>query len=586
MKPNSKIASFFNAIFVNFRHVGVVLKIEKVVKKMAPAEKILFSVCAATFAVSALVLLFRVHSSFLVEIPSFGGSFTEGSVGSPRFINPVLAISDTDKDLASLVYAGLIKMDDSGAFVPDLAESYEVLEGGTVYYATLKEDAYFHDGEKVTTDDIIFTLNKITDPTVKSPRAVSWSGVSVEKISDREIRFTLSKSYAPFLEAMTVGILPKHIWEKASSEEFPFSEFNINPVGSGPYKIKKVVRNGGGIPTSITLSAFQNYALGSPKIKTINLKFFQNENELYRAYKDREIDSMVGLSPVTAKKLEQENTLSEESSLPRVFGLFFNQNTATVLLNREVREALDVSAPKQQIVDEVLFGFGKPLNGPTPDNVENNPEMAVGNMEKAKEILSQSGWSPNEEGVLTKKTKSGTEILKFAITTSDSPELKSAASILKETWKNLGAEIDIKVFEAGDLSQNIIKGRKYDALLFGEVVSNKSDLYPFWHSSERNDPGLNIALYANITADKLLEEMREDLNVENEREKREALVAEIKSDLPAVFLFSPDLLYVRPEKVKNLSLKNISSPSERFTSIQKWFIETDKVWEIFADRST
>ena len=385
---------------------------------------------------------------------------------------------------------------------------------------------------------------------------------------------------------MTVGILPKHIWEKASSEEFPFSEFNINPVGSGPYKIKKVVRNGGGIPTSITLSAFQNYALGSPKIKTINLKFFQNENELYRAYKDREIDSMVGLSPVTAKKLEQENTLSEESSLPRVFGLFFNQNTATVLLNREVREALDVSAPKQQIVDEVLFGFGKPLNGPTPDNVENNPEMAVGNMEKAKEILSQSGWSPNEEGVLTKKTKSGTEILKFAITTSDSPELKSAASILKEAWKNLGAEIDIKVFEAGDLSQNIIKGRKYDALLFGEVVSNKSDLYPFWHSSERNDPGLNIALYANITADKLLEEMREDLNVENEREKREALVAEIKSDLPAVFLFSPDLLYVRPEKVKNLSLKNISSPSERFTSIQKWFIETDKDWEIFADRST
>ncbi len=584
MTPDNKIASLFNAVFVNFRHIGIILKIERVVKKMNPAEKVFFLIFALVSSISGLILLFQVNNTFLIEVPGFGGSFNEGLVGSPRFINPILAISETDKDISSLVYAGLLKFDDSGALISDLAESYEMLENGTVYHFTIKQNALFHDGTRVTADDVIFTINKINDPVVKSPRAASWSGVQAEKISDLEVRFALGKPYAPFLETLTVGILPKHIWEKASSEEFPFSEFNINPVGAGPYQIKKVVRNGGGIPTSITLSAFQKYALGSPKIKSITLKFFQNENELRRAYKDKSVDSMINISPSLAKEIDVG--LTKETSLPRVFGLFFNQNAAAVFVNKEVREALNTSAPKQKIVDEVLFGFGKPLNGPTPNDIETNPILAAGDLEEAKKMLEEKGWQINEDGVLAKKTKSGTELLSFAITTSDSPELKNAASILKNAWEQLGARVDIKVFEAGDLSQNIIKGRKYDALLFGEVINERSDLYPFWHSSERNDPGLNISLYANITTDKLLEEIREGTNKDEEAAKREEVVQEIKNDLPAVFLFSPSLLYVKPARVNNVSLKNISSPNERFGSVQNWFIETDKVWSIFAEKST
>lgn len=585
MTPDNKIASLFKAVFINFQHIGLILKIEKVVNKMSIGEKMVFLFFATVSSVSGLVLLFNVHKSFLIEVPAFGGSFTEGVVGSPRFINPILAISDTDKDISSLVYSGLLKMKDDGTFVPDIAETYEVLENGTVYQIKLKNDAYFHDGKKVTTDDIIFTINKILDPIIKSPRAINWSGVSLEKISDSEINFALSKPYAPFLEALTVGILPKHIWEKASPEEFPFSEFNINPVGAGPYKIKKVVRNGGGIPTSITLSAFKKHTLGSPKIKTINLKFFQNENQLYEAYKNGAIDSASNLSPHLTKELQQ-TTVTEQTSLPRVFGLFLNQNTATVFINKEVREALHVSAPRQKIIDEILFGFGTPINGPTPNNTDTDPDFATGNIEKAKEILASNGWAPNEEGVLSKKAGSGKETLSFSITTSDSPELKSAASILKLAWEEVGAKVEIKVFESGDLSQNIIKSRKYDALLFGEVVSERSDLFPFWHSSERNDPGLNIALYANITTDKLLEEIRTSTDPEEQIAKRDLVISEIKNDIPAIFLFSPDMLYLKPKKVNNVSLKKVSSLNERFSSIQDWFIETDKVWSIFANKST
>lgn len=581
MKPENKIVSLFNNLFINFRQLNFIVKIERVVEKMNPAEKIIFSIFSVICIISGLTLLLRVHNTYLVEIPSFGGSFSEGLVGSPRFINPVLAISDTDKDLSSIIYSGLLKKDEAG-FVNDLAESFELSEDGTVYHFILKENAKFHNGEKVTTDDVIFTILKILDPVIKSPLYSTWAGVSVEKINEREIKFSLSKPYQPFLEALTIGILPKSLWEEVSAEEFPFSKRNIEPIGSGPYKIDKIVRNGSEIPTQISLASFKDYIWGRPKIKLIDFKFYQNKEDLYKAYRDGSVESITNIDTETAKKVAGNQNLTKNTSLPRVFGVFFNQNLAPVFVHREVREALDIATPKQKIIDEVLFGFGKALNGPTPRELETDQEKLVGNVEKAIELLTKNGWTKNEEGFLTKKTKNDTVLLSFVITTSDAPDLKNTALILKEAWEKIGAKIDIKIFEAGDLSQNIIKGRKYDALLFGEVVREDGDLYPFWHSSLRNDPGLNISLYTNITVDKMLEEIQRGLPTEDNTTKKQIVIREIKKDIPAIFLFSPSLLYIKPAKVKNITLKEVSTSNERFVSIHKWFIETDKVWKIFT----
>jgi peptide/nickel transport system substrate-binding protein len=277
-----------------------------------------------------------------------------------------------------------------------------------------------------------------------------------------------------------------------------------------------------------------------------------------------------------------DQNITNQTSLPRVFGVFLNQNAAPVLLNKEIREALNQTAPKKMIVDEVLFGFGKVINGPTPSYIEEEAGEPTENIESTKLLLLEAGWKENENGILEKKIKNETVLFSFSISTSDAPELKKTAEILKEAWEKIGASVSIKVFEAGDLSQNIIKSRKYDALLFGEVIGEESDLYSFWHSSERNDPGLNISLYTNITVDKMLEEIQKETDIQIKKAKKEIVVSEIKKDLPAIFLFSPNLLYVKPPNVKNITLKDVSSPSERFLFISKWFIETDKVWKFFA----
>jgi len=580
MNSKNKIASFFNALFINFSHLKFIQKVEKIVTKMNPGEKILFYLTSSLVIITGLMLLIQVHRSFLIEIPSFGGSFTEGLVGSPRFINPLLAISDTDRDLTSLIYSGLLKTSNENGFTLDLAKSYEINEAGTIYNFLIKENVYFHDGKEVTADDVIFTIEKALDEVIKSPKKLNWEGVLVEKINNKEIRFTLAKPYTPFLEALTLGILPKHIWENVTPEEFPFSQFNIDPIGSGPYQIQKIIRNSGGIPTSIELLSFKKYSLGQPKIKSIIFKFFQNEKNLLKAYEEKSIESIGSLNQTTAKNMTEENKIYK-STLPRVFGLFFNQNIASVFLNKEIREALEVATPKNKIVAEVLLGYGKVINGPTPKNVEEDKMVAEGDIEKAKAILSKNDWKENKDGLLEKKTKSGTVLFKFSISTSDAEELKKTALILKEAWEKLGAQIDIKIFEASDLSQNIIRGRKYDALLFGEVVNSEGNLYPFWHSSERIDPGLNISLYANITADKMLEEIQRETNEEIRASKRKILLSEIKKDKPAIFLFSPSFLYLPAKDIKNISLKETATQSERFISIEDWFIETDKVWKFF-----
>ena len=154
--------------------------------------------------------------------------------------------------------------------------------------------------------------------------------------------------------------------------------------------------------------------------------------------------------------------------------------------------------------------------------------------------------------------------------------------ILKNEFSTIGAVVDVKVFESGDLNQNVIRPRKYDSLLFGEIIGRNLDLFAFWHSSQRNDPGLNVAMYVNPKVDKLLENGR----LISDKDKRQAqyaiLAQEVKKDTPAIFLYSPDFIYILPKEVKGFSIGELTIPAERFNTIFNWYTETEKVWNWFV----
>lgn len=564
-------------------------KVANTIKSFSFSEKLIFGFFTTIFILSSLLILMQINDKFMVQVPKTGGTLTEGIIGTPRFINPLLAISEADKDLTLLIYSGLTRTTPDGKTIPDLANSYEVSEDGLEYIFKIREDAVFHDGESVTADDVIFTIEKAKDGIIKSPKRANWEGVGVEKISDLEIKFTLAQPYSPFIFNTTLGILPEHIWKNVSSEEFAFTQVNIEPIGSGPYELSKIKRNSSGIAERYELKAFDKFTLGKPYIKNIHLVFFKNEDLLISALKNRQISSVNSIQPANAKNLDGFKFNVQEHPIPSVFGVFFNQSKAPILVSKTVRKALDAAINRDALIQNVLNGYGVVANSPIPSSVvpftqisdENVVEENTFNIEKAKSILEDGGFSLNENGVMQREVSGGVEILSFSISTANVPELVAAAEQVIESWKSIGADVTLKVFDPNDFNQNVIRPRNYDAILFGEIIGRDMDFYAFWHSSQRNDPGLNIADYANIDVDAVLEDIRQMEESPEKIEKFRTFAQEIKNDIPAVFLYSPNFIYVVPEKLQGVVPKNIETPSERFLSVYNWYLETDTVWRIF-----
>jgi len=575
------------ALLVKRFHIPKSRSISTAIRRFTLAEKAVFYFFVSLFIFSGVLLLWEVNSSFLVSVPLQGGTLTEGVVGNPRFINPVLALSEADKNLVALVYSGLVRVTPTGTIADDLA-NVTVSPDGLTYTAHINPAATFQDGTPVTADDVIFTIGKIVDVSIKSPLYGDFAGISIQKIDDQTVAFTLKKPYAPFIDNLTVGILPKHLWSSVSDDEFSFSQLNITPVGSGPYKVATVTRDSGGIPNYYDLVPFDKALGGAPYIANMVFKFYTNENDLLDAYSSGAIQSLSGMSPDEAVALKKEGANVISTPLPRVFGVFFNQNSNQVFLEADVREALDLAAPKTDIINNVLDGYGTALDGPLPPEFSKAnvtiPSAADG-LAQAETLLGKNGWVKDPStGILEKKSKSGTLTLSFTLSTSDTPELKAVADALKTAWTQMGAQVTVQVFDTGDLNQNVIRPRHYDALLFGEVIGRDEDVYPFWDSSERNDPGLNIALYANSAVDKLIEDARSQSDPAKRATDYASFEKDIMNDAPAAFIYAPSFLYVLPTSVHGVNLENLSLPQDRFAGIRNWYIDTDSVWQIFIPK--
>ena len=526
----------------------------------------------------------------MVNVPLHGGSISEGIIGTPRFINPILANSPVDLDLVSLIYSGLMRKNPDGALSPDLAEKYEMSKDGLTYTFTLKNKIHFQDGEPVTVDDIIFTINEIKDPVIKSPRKIDWDGVTVTKTDDRTIEFSLKKPYSSFLENLTLGIMPQHLWNNSSVE---LNDANTSPIGSGPYLIKSVSRESSGVINSYELESFKKFILGEPYIKKVNLYFYLNEESLVRTLEDGTVDQISSITPLNADILKERNYQIESAILPRVFGLFFNQNKNHLFTNKVITQAINQAIDKDKIVQEVLFDYGIVIDGPIPPNMiayqklsgKNNPDREL-ILQNVQNSLTKDGWSKGPDGflqkVITDKNKKKTTTkLAFSISTGNAKELVRTAEIIKQDLLEIGMKVDIKTFELGNLNQSVIRPREYDSLLFGEIINRESDLFAFWHSTQRKDPGLNVSVYTNAKVDKILEEASVMIDEQARIKKYAQFEDETKKDMPAVFLYCPNFIYVISKNLKGFSMDHLISPADRFLNIYSWYTETENVWKIF-----
>lgn len=549
--------------------------------------KNLLLVLLLIMSISGLILAAKARNVLLVVRPIPGGTWQEGIVGSPRFINPVLAVSNTDKDLITLVHSGLLRRLPDGTYTGDIADSYTVDKSGLIYTFTLKDDAEFHDGTPVTTEDVIYTIERIKDPLEKSPRNVEWQGVTAQAVDEKTITLTLKQPFNDFLDIATVGILPKHIYGKYSTDSFAQAKENISAIGAGPYKVTNVTTKKG-IPKSITLEKAHR-GEGNGYIKKIIIKFYENESDAISAFSNGEVDHLGSVTAKQAKELERKGFFVTTASFPRLYGVFFNTKKNSVLMQPRITEVIASSIEKNAIIDSVLDGFGHVVDAPIPVDLADRINMPYEPLD-TKKILEKAGWKLGEDGIWqktlstvapgSKKAETKTEKLAFVITTSDTPELRQGAEEIAANLKEHGILTTVESFDATTLEEKI-RTRNYEALYYGVQISRESQVYAFWHSSQREHPGLNISGYTNPKADTALQNLQTE-TVDSERVKIwKQFINEFYTDMPAVFVYSPSYVYIHRDPLKFQMMESIHIASDRFLGIRNWYIETEKVLPFF-----
>lgn len=534
-----------------------------------------------------LILTLNQENSMIT--PTRGGTITEGIVGTPRFVNPALALTRADQDVTALVYSGLMKIGPTGTLENDLAENITISDDGLTYHVTLRKNITFHDGTPLTAHDVIYTIQLIQDPDLKSPLRGNWTNVTLEEIGEYELNIILEEAYAPFIENFTVGIVPSHIWSNLPIEQLPFSQLNTEPIGSGPFSITSAKRDTSGLINHYTLSAYRGNDYDT-KVDTIKLVFFSDEAKLLQALADHEIDASAYVPVDEIDNVLTYNYELIEEPLPRTFGIFFNQNHSTILRDIAVRKALTAALDRSLLIKTALNGHGVPITSPTAfigpalesgDGVHDTATTTP--TERAISILEAGGWIRDELGTWSKKIDDTQTSLRVTLRTSNTPLFNSLVNSIAEQWKAIGIDVVTEQFEQTGLIQSVIRPRDYEALLFGLDMSRSYDLYPFWHSSQQDDPGLNIAQYANVEVDGLLETARTEQYGPDRQTALRSASKIIADEYPAIFLFQPTFTYVIGPNMTVPNMNNLGRPADRFSNITKWHAENDSLWSIFRD---
>lgn len=625
---------------------------------------------------SGLFLGINFYHTHTEIAPAEGGSYVEGIIGQPRLVNPIyLSNQDVDRDIVELIFSGLMKYDEKGELIADLADQYEIKDNGKTFEFTLKKNVLWHDGKPLTADDIIFTVNLIQNPEYQSPLRIKWAGITTEKISDDKISFRLPKIYSGFLETLTFKVLPKHVFENISAKNLPWNSFSKNYlVGSGPFKFKEAIQEKTGFTSQITLESNENYFGGQPFLDKVSFRFFQDEKELLNTADLEEINGFSIPDPKYFSSAKKSGFVIKEIEVPRYFALFFNTKKSGTLSDLKMKKALAFSVNRDEIIRTVFankaqmcdspilpdfFGFressavynfqptssqellaqlGFAINSQTKKlekNKEQKPEfefksnLSFGSQnievkklqeclakdksvypegeingyfgEKTKaavirfqekyaaEILAPSGLKKGTGDVKSATRKKLNEIcfpvsqekagLTIAITTSDKFPLTDIAEVVKKQWEALGATVEIKKMSLAEIQTNALTKKDFDILLFGEALGSIPDPFPFWHSTQKDYPGLNISSYSSKTADKLLEAARESQDEQKRKENLEKLQDIIQEDLPAIFLVRPDYVYILSSDIKGFNIEKITEPAKRFSTIEKWYVKTKREWK-------
>lgn len=547
----------------------------KVFSLMPKKEKIFFSVSVFICILSMGSSLRLWYLKNTVEVPAQSGEITEGILGRPQYINPLLAQSEADMALTKLVFSGLLTYDHQGNLLPELAESMpKISEDQKSYTVKIRSDIKWHDGTPLTAEDVIFTVETIKNNQTKAALKNIWQSTQLEKLSDHEIKFTTKDISGPFIHNLTLPIISKNFWQNGQEQDFLTSENNLKAIGSGLYAIQEIKKLGSGKITSILFKAAKRPQDLSANLEFLNIKFYDLKEDLVAAFQSGEIDNL-GLSgdgenPDLNKQKSEKKFIT--LPLPQYQILFYNlaKNPTN---ETAVRTAIDLIINKNQILEKVYENQALTSSGIIKPKAI---ELFLGpDIEKAKNILEKAEWQKAEDGFFKKKG----QILEIELVSGDSTTSSKTSQVIAENLQNFGIKVHLQILPLTELSSKYIRPRNFSVALLSQKQNPDPDPFAFWHSSQIKDPGLNISSLQNPNIDKLITEARTTTDQPVRNAKYEELEKTLENLKVATPIVQNIYTYAISKKIQGSKLSKIYSPEQRLCDIKNWYIKTKRIWK-------
>jgi len=505
-------------------------------------------------------------------------------VGSFSRLNPVLDTYNTaDKDIDRLIYSSLVRFDNRGLPQAELAESWGISRDATVYNFSLRTDATWHDGEKVTSEDVVFTIDLMRSPDLPTPDDVRkmWEEIEVIALDDFTLQFRLPEPFAPFLDYLTFGVLPAHYFEGLTPAGLVDDPFNLSPVGSGPYQFDNFLVEDGEI-VGVTLNAFSEYYQERPFIDQIIFRYYPDDAAALDAYQAGEIQGISRITPGTLQEALSEDDLHLYTSrLPELSMIFLNLDNPRVAFfqDTEIRRALLMGIHRQGIIDRILDGQAVIADGPIFPNtwafyegitrVEYDPI-------KATNIIRSAGYTIPSEGGSIRANENGR--FAFTLLHPEGEPYTTIAQTIKENWESLGVGVNLQAVPYEELISDYLDTRLYEAALVDINFSRSPDPdpYPFWHQTQATG-GQNYSMWNDRQSSEYLEQARIIVDpTERTRLYRNFQVRFI-SELPALPLFYPVYTFGVNDGIQGIRTGPLFEPDDRFAHITEWYLFSERV---------
>ncbi len=504
-----------------------------------------------------------------LEGAAYGDALVAASIGDARTLIPILASDSASADVCGMVFNGLIKYDKDVKIIGDLAESWDVLDGGLTIVFHLRKGVMWHDGAPFTSKDVEFTYRKLIDPLVKTPYSGDFERIaSLEIPDDHTVRVTYKEPFAPALSSWGMWIMPKHLLK---NEDLNKTSFSRHPVGTGPYKFKSWIT-----AEKIELVSNHEYFEARPYIDRYIYRIIPDESTIFLELQIRGID-LTSITPLqfmrqTDNKFFKANY--QKFRYPSFGYTYMGYNLSDPKFRDvRVRQAIDIAVNKQEIIDATLFGLAEVTTGPfMMDSWAYNKDVKAApyDVTKARVLLGEAGWLDSDgDGWIE---KDGKEFEFTVLVNQGNAERLRCAEMIQRYLKRVGIKVKIRVLEWSSMINEFINKKRFEAVLMGWFLSRDPDNYDIWHSSKTREGEFNFVGYKNEEVDTLLEEGRRTFD-QNKREVIYHRIHElIYSDQPYLFLYSADILPIINKRFRGVE---VSALGIGFNII-KWYVPKDE----------